>query len=107
MATSFRRNDAGITQLLNDTPARAAISQAAKDVADEAHGIVHHDTGAAARSYHATPAEPGDAGAVATAYTDDPAGSIIEFGSEDTSPQRPLTRGAVRAGLKVKDRGKP
>lgn len=106
MASSFRRNDAGLTAMLNESPARAVVSQAAKDVAKEAAGIVHSVTGHARRSYKALPAEPTDRGAVAAAYTDDPAGSIIEYGSEDTSPQAPIRRGVVRAGLKLKENPK-
>lgn len=106
MASRFTLNRAGVTQLLNEAPARGVVDQASASIVDGAKAAVHHRTGKAARSYKVLPAVATHEGATGAAYTDDPVGSLIEFGTEDTAPQRPLTRGAQASGLKWKEEAK-
>lgn len=55
-----------------------------------------------AESYKATKAEEDQRGVYATAYTDDIAGHLVEWGSINNPPYAPLRRGAERAGFRVK-----
>lgn len=104
--SGFRLNRAGVTQLLNGPQARAVIDQASQTIVEGAQAAVHSVTGHARRSYKVAPAQQGPDGAQGAAYSDDEAGAIIEFGSEDTEPQRPLTRGAQGSGLRFREQAK-
>lgn len=97
MTTRFVSDPLGPEALL--ASALAAVSEAAAVVASGAASAVPHHTGHAADSYQSTAAEITPSGVVATAYTDDPAGHLIEFGSVNNPAYRPLTRGVERAGL--------
>lgn len=102
MAVRWRRNPAGVKELISGPGAQRVVTDAASNIARNAAGLVHRRSGRAAASYKHTEAKVTARGAKATAYTDHEAGHIIEFGSEDTEPQRPLTRGAIRAGLRLR-----
>lgn len=104
---TFRRNEAGITGVLNSSGVLALLTGEAAAVARGAPRFLNRRTGHAARSYKSTLARPGFSGGEAVAYTDDVAGHIFEWGSVKATPKAPLRRAAEAQGLRVRTEPKP
>ena len=96
----------GIDALLADPKAAALVSGGAASVAKTAAEIVPKNTGDASRSYHYRRARRTATGLVATAYTSDPFGHLVEWGSVHNPAYAPLRRAAERLGFRVKVIGK-
>lgn len=102
MSVRVRTNLAGISQLLDDPKVKALVTGAARKIAADASSLVPVNTGAAAASYRSTTARREPGRVVATAYTIDRAGHIIERGNATTPTYAPLRRAAERSGLRTK-----
>jgi hypothetical protein len=89
--------------LLAEPGTAALVTDGAAQVARNASDIIPVESGHGAASYQSTDAERQPVGLVATAYTDDVAGHMFEWGSIHNPAFAPLRRGVERAGL----RGRP
>lgn len=94
----------GIDNLLDTPGVQRVVSGAASAVAEAASQIA--PDGGPGRglkeSYKATKAVREPDRVVATAYTDDFAGHLAEWGSVNNPAYAPLRRGAERVGLRTK-----
>lgn len=92
----------GIGELLALPTVKALVTTAAGEIAQGAADSVPVRTGALKRSYkHTRAVSTGDA-VTATAYTTDPAGHIVEWGSARQAPMAPLRRAAESTGLRTR-----
>lgn len=92
----------GIDELLNLPTVKGLVTSAAGEIARDAATLAPQRTGHLSRSYKRTVAvrEPGRV--VATAYTDDMAGHLAEWGSVKNPPYAPLRRAAERSRLRTR-----
>ena len=93
---------AGVDELLSDARVVALVTAGAADVARNASDIAPVSTGAYKRSLRSTNARREATRVVATAYTADPFGHLVEWGSINNPAYSPLRRGAERTGLRTR-----
>lgn len=96
-------NPVGIVELLNDAVSRQFVTDVTRRAADAARRVAPVGTGAYSDSIGSTEAEPTDRGAQAELYSTDPAWHLVEFGSQNNQPYRPLTSGVIDAGLDLEE----
>ncbi len=102
MGARYRTNEAGITELLEGAPAKRIVHDAAQDVATAAAELAPRRTGRLARSYRASRAVADHSRVYAVAYTAQWYGHLVEWGTARTTPQAPLRRAVLRAGLRLR-----
>lgn len=99
----------GLLAILNGDDAVALVDRAADAAADEARRIAPHGRGRGRRftdSIGTTSARRTARGAVGAVTTSDPFWHLVEFGSVNNPPYRPLTRAVKNVGLDFDDKGR-
>lgn len=108
MAARFELDPRGILELLNDAPARAYVTELAAQGAAATEQAAPF--GRSAPHYRdtigSTPGESTPDGARATFYSGSSVWHIVEYGSVNNPPYRPLTRGALAIGVDFKEQGR-
>lgn len=91
-------------RLLNEPGVEPLVAGGARAVARNAGRIAPKGGPArgVAESYKTTPVEETARGVEATAYTDDLAGHLVEWGSVNNEVYAPLRRGAEAAGFRTR-----
>lgn len=102
MTARVRVRAAGIDELLDTPAAKALVTGGAKQVAESASELAPVDTGYYKRSLRSSRAVREPDRLVATAYTVDPFGHLVEWGSVNNPAHAPLRRGAERLGLRTR-----
>lgn len=102
MTVRMRSHPGGVDALVSTPAALALVTDGAKSIADNAAAVAPIGTGHLQRSYKSTPGRRTPTGVVATAYTDDVAGHMAEWGSVNNPAYAPLRRGAARAGFSTR-----
>lgn len=102
-------NPDGLHELLTGPGAAKHLTDTAKALADEAERLtpVGSSNRHAAETLTSTGAEIENGELVARAGSTYPFWHLIEFGSVNNPPYRPLTRAAENLGLDFTDSGKP
>lgn len=105
----FTQDRAGIARLMRGREIGHHVDRAAQAAADAARAHAPVGPGLGSGSYEdsirAEPARLGPDGWSAELVSDDPFWHLIEFGSVNNPPYRPLTRGTQDAGLDFTDGG--
>lgn len=108
MAARFELDQRGILELLNDGPAVAYVTELAAQGAAAAEQAA--PVGRYAPHYRdtigSTPGEATSDGAKATFYSSSSVWHIVEYGSVNNPPYRPLTRGALAIGVDFKEQSR-
>jgi hypothetical protein len=102
----FIENPGAIDELITSDQAGAFLVDAAGKVKAETERVAPHHTGYYGGTIAVGSPRLEDGKLVVDVYSTDFAASIIEFGSMNNPPYRPLTLGATNLGLEVKDTGK-
>lgn len=105
MSVRMRKQPGGVDALVSTPAALALVTEGAKSIADNAAAVAPVGTGHLRESYKSTPGRRIPTGVQATAYTDDIAGHMAEWGSVNNPAYAPLRRGAARAGFETKMAG--
>lgn len=100
MTAEFTLEPVGLLALLNDTEARGFVEQLAQKGAEETRRLTPPRL---AKTIGSTPAETTSEGAKATFYNDSSFWHLVEFGSINNSPLRPLTRAAQSIGTRFEE----
>lgn len=108
MPAPFTIDEKAIRSLAADTGVGEACTATAAHLATTASDLAPDKTGFNKRSYKSQAAEVVDGAdghpvQQAIAYSDDPFAHLVEFGSANNTPYRPLTRAAETLGLDFKD----
>jgi hypothetical protein len=107
MGFRFIPDKAGIREVLRDAEVGRFITRKASDAADAARTHAPVGSGVGAGGYEDsidyTPAKLELDGWRAEVYSDDIAWHLVEFGSINNPPYRPLMRGVRDAGLDYED----
>lgn len=99
----FTASPEGIDELMTSAEAAAFLTDLAGSVKTEVEQIAPRHSGHYADSIEVSEPVHEDGGVVVYVYSTDFAAHIVELGSVNNPPYRPLTRGAANLGLEVQD----
>lgn len=106
MVAPFTVDEDAIRKLVADPMMAAPLTRAAEAITSRAEELAPDHTGRNKRSYKTRPAAVEDGTQRAYAYSDDPFDHLIEFGSANNPPYRPLTRAAQEVVGNFEDPGR-